>query len=154
MAFPKNELLKPIHDYLVRACEVEAGFPKVVNITKETFWPDIASERHIDYKPDRTHITYCKPTGRQIDEYSRALELVVETLESVEDKKIVWAVANSSAFRERGPKWTKLAQDFKGMGKGYPKSPRAIKFRYEECLRTIMAHHLTKSRHPLWSRNR
>ena len=70
---PKNELLIPIHNFLVRACETERGLPSVLGYGKvkqdttsdlhktitacdpniKSLWPDTEAERHIDYTPDR-----------------------------------------------------------------------------------------------------
>ena len=45
-----------------------------------------------------------------------------------DDRQMVWAVAHSAAFRERGPNWRKLA-DVKGLTDG-----RQIKRRYTDAL--------------------
>jgi hypothetical protein len=124
---PKNELLIPTHRFLVRACETERGLPKVFNLTMKTLWPDTEAERHIDYTPERTHVTYCKPTGSQIDDHARALQMVAAALDDVIDRRITWAVAQSAAFRDRGPKWEKVSLMLKGMGQGYPKSVYLLK---------------------------
>ena len=112
MYIPSNERLLPIYEFLVKACETERGLPLVINTTLKTLWPETASEKHVDYKPDRTRITFCKPTGKQIDQHSRALALVVDAIESPKERKIIWAVAQSSAFRD-SPKWTQLVKKFK-----------------------------------------
>jgi hypothetical protein len=142
---PKNELLILTHRFLVRACETERGLPKVFNLTMKTLWPDTEAERHIDYTPERTHVTYCKPTGSQIDDHARALQMVAVALDDVIDRRITWAVAQSAAFRERGPKWKKLAFRFKDMGMGYPKSEKVLKRRYEDALLSILHQQLYKN---------
>jgi hypothetical protein len=104
------------------------------------------SERNIDYKPDRTVVTPCKATNKQVDAHSLALELVIKAIADPTDRRIVWAVAQSAAFRERGPKFKKLAHKFKGMGGRYPKGWRGLKMRYEEALLSILyAHQYTSS---------
>jgi hypothetical protein len=142
---PKNEKLLPIHNFLVRACETERGLPKVFDLTMKTLWPETEAERHIDYAPDWTRVTYCKPTGRQIDNHALALQMVTAGIVDIIERRITWAVAQSAAFRSRGPKWKKLAFEFKGMGLGYPKSKDALRHCYEEALLNILCHQLSKS---------
>ena len=105
---PANPLLIPTDCYLVRVAETERGLPAAFNITMKTLWPETASQRHVDFKPDRTRITYCAPTNRQIDTHMEALELVKEALADPIDWRIVWAVAHSAVFRERGPRSTEF----------------------------------------------
>ena len=78
--------------------------------------------------------------------HSLALELVVNAIAGPTDRRIIWAVAQSAAFRERGPKFKKLAHKFKGMGGSYPKGWRGLKKRYEEALLSILyAHQYTRA---------
>ena len=142
---PSDERLIPYHNFLVEAAETERRLPKAINLTLKTLWPETASERNFDYKPDRTVVTLCKATNKQVDAHSLALELVVKAIADPTDRRILWAVAQSAAFRERGPKFKKLTQKFKGMGKEYPKTEKLLKRRYEEALFAIYYHHFTKS---------
>ena len=142
---PSDERLIPYHYFLVEAAETERRLPKAINLTLKTLWPETALERNVDYKPDRTEVTLCKATNKQVDAHSRALELVVKAIADPTDRRILWAVAQSAAFRERGPKFKKLTQRFKGMGKKYPKTEKLLKRRYEEALFAIYYHHFTKS---------
>ena len=131
---PDDPRLAIIHKYLVRAAETEIALPSLFKATLKTLWPATASERNVDYKPDRTIAAFCKPTPKQIDAHADAVAMVVETLADPIDRQIVWAVAHSAAFRDRGPKWRKLVQKFKGMGEGYPRYEKALKSRYEQAL--------------------
>jgi hypothetical protein len=115
----------------------------------KTLWPDTQAKRHIDYTPDRTKLTYYKPTGKQIDAHARALEMVIAAIKDVTDRHITWAVAQSAAFRDHRPKWKKLAFKFKGMGQGYPKSVYFFKRQYEESLLSILSLQVSKS----WYKN-
>ena len=131
-------MLVDLHNFLVRAAETERWLPSAINHNLKTLWPEMATERNIDYKPDRTVVTLCKATNKQVDAHSLALELVVNAIADPTDRRIVWAVAQSAAFRERGPKFKKLAHKFKGMGGSYPKGWRGLKKRYEEALLRIL----------------
>ena len=53
--------------------------------------------------------------------------MVAAALDDVIDRRITWAVAQSAAFRDRGPKWEKVSLMLKGMGQGYPKSVYLLK---------------------------
>ena len=142
---PNNPRLGPIHNFLVAACETERGLPEVSLPGLKTLWPETSLERNVDYMPDRTKVTKCKPTGRQIDNHGRALAMVVEALSSEVDRRIVWAVAKSAVFRVRGPKWDQATKNLQAEGSGYPKYRQALKNRYEEALLSIFWTQLSKS---------
>jgi hypothetical protein len=110
----------------------------------KTLWPETAAERHVDYRPEKTSVTYCKPTGKQIDEHSRAIDVVLESLSSVVDRKIVWAVVASAAFRNRGPNRHALVRTFRALGAPYPRKKLSLQRRYEEALLTILATEMSK----------
>ena len=82
---PNNPHLGSIHRFLVDACETERGLPEVSHPGLKTLWPETSAERNVGYKPDRTMVTECKLTGRQIDNHSRALAMVAEAQSSEED---------------------------------------------------------------------
>jgi len=77
---PDDPRLAIIHKYLVRAAETEIALPSLFKATLKTLWPATASERNVDYKPDRTIAAFCKPTPKQIDAHDDAVAMVVETL--------------------------------------------------------------------------
>lgn len=141
--------LGSIHNILVAACETERGLPEVSPPGLKTLWPGTSAERNVDYKPDRTRVTECKPTGRHIDNHGRALAMVVEGLSSEVDRRIVWAVATTAAFRERGPRWKHLVDRFRSKGSEYPKHVRTLRHRYEESLLSIFWAQLCKSSYKL-----
>lgn len=140
----RNPRLQKVHDFLVRAAETERGLPPVSLPRVKTLWPETAAERHVDYKPEKTKVTYCKPTGKQIDEYGRAIDVVLENLSSEVDRKIVWAIVASAAFRGRGPRWSSLVQKFRALGAPYPRKKISLQRRYEEALLTILATEVSK----------
>lgn len=140
----RNPRLQKVHDFLVRAAETERGLPPVRLPQIKTFWPETAAERHVDYTPEKTKVTYCKPTGKQIDQHGRAIDLIVENLSSEADRKIVWAVVASAAFRDRGPRWSLLVQKFRALGTPYPRKKISLQRRYEEALLSILAKAATK----------
>ncbi len=48
-------------------------------------------------------------TGEQIDRWEMALDLALRYMDD-EDRRLVWAVCQSAAFRQRGPRWSRIAQ--------------------------------------------
>ena len=99
----------------------------------KTVWPDLAAERNVDFRPDRTFITLCKATNRQIDDYALAEEMI-NCLEKSE-RVFVRLVVKTAAFRERGPTWTRIA---KLRGENW----KTTKRKYEETLMNILLHQL------------
>ena len=142
---PSNRMLVDLHNFLVRAAETERWLPSAINHNLKTLWPEMATDRHVDYKPDRTRTTRCAPTGVQIDAHGKALEMVVEGEQNWMDRTIVWAVVQSAAYSGCGPRWTTLVRLFKKKpmpedGEKWPRYEKAIKSRYEEALFDIFCH--------------
>ena len=120
------------------AAETERRLPSVHNRTLKTFWPELTGERHVDYRPDETRITLCGATNKQVDAHAKAMEMVITGLDNKEDRRLVWAAAHSAAFRERGPKWSKIA-------KLAHTHRETVKRRYEKALLDIFYQQLPKS---------
>ena len=143
---PSNRMLVDLHNFLVRAAVTERRLPSAINHNLKTYWPEITGERNVYFRPEKARVTVCHATNRQIDDHAKAMEMVITGLGNKEDRRLVWAVAHSAAFRERGPKFKKLAHKFKGMGGSYPKGWRGLKKRYEEALLSILyAHQYTRA---------
>ena len=136
---PKNARLIPLHNFLVRAAETERGLPLVKVSTLQTFWPETSRDKHVDYTPDKTRVTYCGPTNDQIDGHGKALDLVAKCLTSEVDRHVVWAVVHSAAHRHRGPTWSVVVRDLKQRKGKYPRSVHTLKRHYEEALLTMLA---------------
>ena len=135
---PDDPWLANIHNYLVMAAETERRLPAAINYNLKTYWPEITGEKHVDFKPEITAMTLCRATNRQIDDYAKAMEMVITGLDNKEDRRLVWAVAHSAAFRERGPRWSKIA-------KLAHTHRETVKRRYEKALLDIFYQQLPKS---------
>ena len=120
------------------AAETERRLPAAINYNLKTYWPEITGEKHVDFKPEITAMTLCRATNRQIDDYAKAMEMVITGLDDKEDRRLVWAVAHSAAFRERGPKWLKIAK----MAHTHRET---MKRRYEKALEGIYLRQMAKS---------
>ena len=135
---PANPLLVDLHEFLVRAAETERRLPSAIYRNLKTYWPEITGEKHVDFRPEKTAVTLCRATNRQIDDHAKALEMVITGLDNKEDRRLVWAVAHSAAFRERGPRWSKIA-------KLAHTHRETVKRRYEKALLDVFYQQLPKS---------
>ena len=120
------------------AAETERRLPAAINYNLKTYWPEITGEKHVDFKPEITAMPLCRATDRQIDDHAKAMEMVITGLDDKEDRRLVWAVAHSAAFRERGPKWLKIAK----MAHTHRET---VKRRYEKALEGIYLRQMAKS---------
>ena len=134
---PSDPNLAIIHKFLVKAAETEKRMPTVRNYGMQTVWPDVAAERNVDFRPDKTFVTLCKATNRQIDDHALAEEMI-NCLDKSE-RVFVRFVLKTAAFRERGPAWTKIAK-FHGE---YRKTSR---LKYEKALMNILLHQLQQKK--------
>jgi hypothetical protein len=100
--------------------------PAALRKQKMSAWPDYPRDA-MAYGYNAFEAPILKATPDQISRYDAALELVVTKLDE-EDRRIVWAVAHSAAFRQRGPAWSKLARIL-GLH-----DPRVVKRRYKDAL--------------------
>tara|TARA_Y200000002_G_C22542489_1_gene604629 strand:- start:611 stop:973 length:363 start_codon:yes stop_codon:yes gene_type:complete len=105
----------------MEAAETERKLPPATRKAKLASW--------VDYDPGWSAYGYTvlkptklKATAQQITRLDIALDLGL--MLTSEERRIVWAVAHSAAFRDRGPAWTKIAR-LLGM-----KDPRIVKRRY------------------------
>ena len=108
------------------AAETERKLPPAYRKQKMSSWPDYVQQwsayGYAEFDPKLP-----KATPTQIDSYMKAIILGIDMMDT-DDRKMVWAVAHSAAFRERGPKWYKLAK-MRGYSDG-----RVIKRKYQDAL--------------------
>ena len=89
-------------------------------------WPDYVTEWS-GYGYNVMGVTRIKATPDQITRLDKAIDLALTKMDD-QDRKLTWAVAHSAAFRDRGPKWTKIAKIL-GLN-----DPRIVKRRYQDAL--------------------
>ena len=89
-------------------------------------WPDYVTEWSA-YGYNAMGVTRLKATPDQITRLDKAIDLALTKMDD-QDRKLTWAVAHSAAFRDRGPKWTKIAKIL-GLN-----DPRIVKRRYQDAL--------------------
>ena len=115
-----------IDDLFKEAAETERKLPAAMRKQKMASWPDYVTEWS-GYGYSSEGVTRLKATPEQITRLDLAVTLGLTKMDT-EDRQLMWAVCHSAAFRERGPKWTKLAKIL-GLH-----DPRIVKRRYKDVL--------------------
>ena len=97
-----------LHDLLIEAAETERRLPPALRRQKLASWPDYQHD-WLSYASEKTATSLARATAKQISRYENLLEAVC-SMQTSEDRRLIWATAHSGAFRQRGPAWTKLAR--------------------------------------------
>lgn len=114
-----------LHDYLIEAAETERRLPAALRKQKLASWPDIQPD-WLSYADTNKHNTLGRASTRQIQRYDDILQSIAD-LQSSDDRRLLWAVAHSGAFKRRGPSWLKLSRLMHC-------DRRTVKTRYEDAL--------------------
>ena len=117
--------VEKLHDLFLEAAETDRRMPPAVRKAKMASWVEYPMDWH-GYGWTQQGVTHLKPTSQQIDNFDKALALTFKMPEI--DRKIVWAVAHSAAFRDRGAKWTQIARLLS------LNDTRIVKRRYQDAL--------------------
>ena len=121
----KKIAVDQLHDLFLEAAETERKLPGVFRKQKMVHWPDYVREwaayGYSSLQPQRL-----KATPEQITRLDYAVTMGLSMSEA--DRRLIWAVAHSAAFRDRGPKWTQIAKIL-GLN-----DPRIVKRRYQDSL--------------------
>ena len=96
------------HWLLLEAAETERRLPKAFRPAHITYWPDIQAE-WLAYADKETTTRLARATAKQIDDYAFVSDVVLNAPLDA-NRKLMWGVAHSAAFRERGPNWTNLSK--------------------------------------------
>ena len=115
-----------LDELFMEAAETERKLPAAMRKQKMASWPDYVTEWS-GYGYSSMGVTRLKATPEQITRLDLAVTLGLTKMDT-EDRQLMWAVCHSAAFRERGPKWTKLAKIL-GLH-----DPRIVKRRYKDVL--------------------
>ena len=115
-----------LNDLFFEAAETERKLPAAIRRQKMCAWPDFPQSWKA-YGYNEFQVRLPKATPTQVDNFDRALVLGIKHMDP-DDRRLVWAVAHSAAFRERGAKWDQLAR-MHGLRDG-----RQIKRRYMDAL--------------------
>lgn len=115
-----------LHELFCEAAMTEKKLPAAIRKQKMSNWPDHIQEwSAYGYSDMKTPII--KATPEEITRWEKALLFTADYMQE-QDRKLVWAVAHSAAFRDRGPRWSKIAKIL-GLN-----DPRIVKRRYQDAL--------------------
>jgi hypothetical protein len=89
------------------------------------FWVDYVKDWN-SYGWDGKSEMRLSATNAEIDRYDKIADYLA--LMEEKDRKLVWAVAHSAAYRDRGVQWSKLARILR------LNDPRIVKRRYQDAL--------------------
>ena len=92
----------------LEAAETERKLPSPYRKQKMASWPEYRLTWQAYGWDKDAPVRLISPTTKEVDRHDLALGLGLLTTE--EDRRLIWAVAHSAAFRERGPKWTKISK--------------------------------------------
>jgi len=115
-----------LNELFFEAAETERKLPTAFRKQKMASWPDYVTEWS-GYGYSTTETTRLKASPEQITRLDQAIDLALTKMET-EDRRLVWAVAHSAAFRDRGAKWSKIARLLS------LQDPRIVKRRYKDAL--------------------
>ena len=115
-----------LDELFLEAAETERKLPAAFRKQRMSGWPDYPKDG-MAYGYNAMEVPRLKPTGEQIDRWEMALDLALRYMDD-EARRLVWAVCQSAAFRQRGPRWSRIAQIL-GLN-----DPRIVKRRYKDAL--------------------
>tara|TARA_R100000700_G_C3163421_1_gene139004 strand:- start:774 stop:1184 length:411 start_codon:yes stop_codon:yes gene_type:complete len=115
-----------LDDLFKEAAETERKLPAAIRKQKLATWPDYVKE-WAAYGYTKFNPGMLKASPGEISRLDYAIDLGLKFLNN-EDRKLVWAVAISAAFRDRGAQWSKIGKIL-GI-----KDPRIVKRRYMNAL--------------------
>ena len=114
-----------LHELFLEAAETDRKLPSVVRRNKMAFWVDYVKDWN-SYGWDGKSKMKLSATAGEIDRYDKIADYLA--IMDVKDRKLVWAVAHSAAYRDRGVQWTKIARIL------HLNDPRIVKRRYQDVL--------------------
>ena len=114
-----------LHEWLLEAAETERRLPPALRKQSFSNWPDIKAE-WLAYAPSAVVMGLARATSDQITRYDKML-IWISAMPEAYDRNLLWAAAHSAAFRDRGPKWSKLARLLKI-------NRKTVKANYEQAL--------------------
>ena len=115
-----------LNELFFEAAETERKLPSAFRKQKMVNWPDYVTEWSA-YGYNAMGVTRLKATPDQITRLDKAIDIALTKMDD-EDRRLVWAVAHSAAFRDRGAKWSKIARLLS------LHDPRIVKRRYKDAL--------------------
>ena len=121
----KDEGINKLDELFDEASRTEKSLPSVRLKHKLTYWPDYKTD-WMAYGYGKMKSRLPKPTPQQLDRYDIAWQILLYYCDEF-DRKLIWSVNLTGAYRDRGPNWTKVAKQMHI-------DPRTVKRRYLDAL--------------------
>ena len=121
----KPNSIDALHEMLIEAAETERRLPAALPRYQGSYWP-VRQPEWLSYADETTELTLGPATSEQVTRYDIIAKQLLN-VPSVDDRRLLWAVAHAGAFRSRGPSWVKV-------GKYLHCDRRTAKRRYEGAL--------------------
>jgi len=115
-----------LDDLFMEAAETERKLPPAIRKQKMSSWVEYVRTWE-SYGWHDAEPRLPQATPKQITRFEQAIDLLNDTNMEIEDKRLIWAVAHSAAFRDRGPHWT-------AVGRKLRVDPRTVRRRYIDAL--------------------
>ena len=106
--WPDKNDLKELNDLFLRAAITDKRLPKDSPRNITTAWLDMKKTWH-DYGWDKSAKIKIKPSGEDLDNYDKALELGLKLPQP--DREIIWVIAISLADQAHGT-WKRTAKRY------------------------------------------
>lgn len=114
-------------DFLfMEAAETERKLPPAIRKQKMSSWVEYVKSWE-SYGWNDIEPTLPKATPLQITRFEMAMDLLNDKNMDKDDKRLIWAVAHSAAFNDRGPRWAAL-------GRKMRLDHRTVRRRYTDAL--------------------
>lgn len=107
----------------MEAAETNRAMPPYKRRQKLPSWPEYNHD-WLSYADDETHVTI-RPSAAAVDRWIQAIYISRELPEL--DRRLIWLVSISAAYRQRGPNWRRC-------GKALHMDGRTVKRRYKDAL--------------------
>ena len=129
--------VEELDEWLIEAAETERRLPPAIRKQKLASWVSYKTEwlsySDVVYKPSLP-----RATTLQVTRYEIILYLLLDHCHTA-DRQLLWSVAHTAAFRQRGAKWSVLAKMFH-------KDRRTVKRDYFDAL--IKLHYKIQKKQP------
>jgi hypothetical protein len=122
----KNMDMPGLAGMFVEAAETNRAMPAAHRRQKLNSWPEYSHD-WLSYADDETHVTI-RPSAAAVDRWEVCIYVSREVPES--DRRVIWMVSLSAAYRDRGPNWRRL-------GRLLHMDGRTVKRRYKDALMAL-----------------
>ena len=107
----------------MEAAETNRAMPPAIRKRRLPSWPEYSHD-WLSYADEETQITI-RPSAAQVSRWEQAIYISRELPEL--DRRLIWLVSISAAYRDRGPNW-------KRCGRLLHMDGRTVKRRYKDAL--------------------